>query len=430
MNSPVHQLQFCETSRITRAVVVSQMLFSAGHSLTTGGFLYYFAYTFGPSAFFLAALQIAPETSEAFSLVTRALLNRFRSRKQLWIRCLILGRLAAVAIPCTLFIQKDKELALWVILISMVLWHLLHGIAYCSYISWLSQLIPSMNWGEFFARRRMASLLIAIIVPTSAGLLRKAWLTKLPAQSQNWSYAIIFGVGSLLVIASILPLLRTPDRPVEKSHSTAIIRSRASKLIGVNFRWLLASRWWLSFFQGLTQAVIFKFSVDILQIGLEEYYRLFSVMLLVQMATAWWAGKICDRGYDLQLLIISLIGVSFAMFFWLVADAESKWLASGAYLIWGGFGFVNVALLNLTLKLAPLDDNCLHISLSRQSSGFIAGVAGLLGGLCLDMLLENENWTSEQAFQLLFAISWVGRATATAWLLPIKRSDSSDTSSN
>lgn len=420
MNSNESGLPIVDTNRVTRAVVISQMLFTAGHSLTTGGFLYYFAYSFGPSAFFLAALQIAPETSEAFSFITRTLLNRFQSRKWLWVYCLLFGRIAALLIPCSLFFQQNADFALVTILISICLWHLLQGIAYCSYISWLSELVPTMNWGTFFAKRKMASLLIAIIVPTSAGLMRKAWISQLPKPEQNWSYGIIFGIGAILVMASILPMLKIPDRPVRKTASIAKSQRSFSGFLSADFRWLLASRWWLAFFQGLTQVVIFKYSVDILQIELEEYYQLSGMMLLIQIATSWWGGKICDRGHELSLLMLSLTGVSFAMYFWCIAETDSKWLATGAYLIWGGFGFVNIALQYLTLKLAPAGDNSFHISLSRQSSGFIAGIAGLIGGIWLDQLLKNANWSVEQSFYLLFIISWVGRATAAFWLLPIR----------
>lgn len=403
--------------RITRAVVISQMLFMAGHSLTTGGFLNYFVYTLHPSAFLLAAVQIAPEASEALSIVTGNLLRIVHSRKWLWIVSLICGRLAALLIPCSLLLENQPQTAFAIILSAVVVWHLFQGIAYCSYISWLSQLVPEKNWGGFFAKRNIASLSIAIVVPIGAGLARRYWINGLAEDWQVWSYAIIFGTGALLVLASIVPLLPIPDCPVHTTGSHS--RFKWSIQLTADFRWLLASRWWLSFFQGLTQAVIFSFSVSILKISLEEYYVLLGLMLLLQMGTSWIAGKLCDRAYDRTLLIWSLVGVSFAMLFWWAATPESKWMAAGAYAIWGGFGFVNVALQNLTLKLAPADHNALHISLSRQGSGLIAGFAGLLGGALLTQLLEHSDWPEMVAYQTLFLISWIGRLTAACWLLPI-----------
>ncbi len=412
-------------SVITKSVVISQMLFTAGHSLTTGGFLYYFVYEFNAfksSPLLLAALQIAPETCEAFSLVTRSLLQLVNSRKWLWVWCLLLGRITALLIPAALMLDQNSNAAWILILGAVVVWHLFQGIAYCSYISWLSELVPEMNWGEFFAKRKIASLLIAIIVPISAGLARQAWINKLPENWKARSFAAIFIVGAVLVMVSVVPMLRIPDRKFDsESLPKRYSPTNWANLFRGQFGWLLMSRWWLSFFQGLTQAVIFKFSVDVLKISLNEYYFLLAGMLILQMATSWWAGVLCDREKDRQVLIWSLVGVSFAMCFWMTATPDTKWMAAGAYLLWGGFGFVNIALKNLTLKLAPTSDNTLHISLSRQGSGLLAGFAGLLGGFWLQELLQASSWPELRAFQLIFLVSWFGRLTATCWLIPLRQ---------
>ena len=60
---------------LTRRVVIGQLLFSTGHVLSTGGFLYYFANEFRPSAALFALLQIAPEVAESAGLFVRPLLR-------------------------------------------------------------------------------------------------------------------------------------------------------------------------------------------------------------------------------------------------------------------------------------------------------------------------------------------------------------------
>lgn len=419
---------------VTRAVVISQMLFTAGHSLTTGGFLYYFLNEFPrfrESALLLALAQVAPETSEALSLVARHVIALFHTRKWIWVGGLLLGRLISCLIPLSLLLEPDSQAGVLLVLAAIVGWHLCQGISYCAYVSWLSELVPSMNWGRFFAKRRIAGLVISIIVPISAGLLRREYLQN-PELAAHWrqlSYAIIFGAGALLVMGSVLPLLKLPDlRPVllSFSRSEGTPQETIQRRLSPNFRWLLASRWWLSFFQGMTQAVIFKFSTQVLKIELTDYYQLYAFMLSVQIVTAWLAGRWCDRGRDWQVLFWSMLGVSGAMGFWCLATPDARWLVIGAYLLWGGFGFVNVALQNLTLKLAPVSDNALQISLSRQFSGLIAGGAGILGGFWLDRLLADQNWSLLQSYQLLFLVSWIGRATAPLWLLPIRQQQPSE----
>ena len=411
------------TDTVTRLVVWSHVLFTAGNSLTTGGFLYYFVYEFQQSAFYLAAIHVVPEASEAFGFVTRSILAHVRSRKWLWISALLLARGFALIIPMTLLVFPEQfgPAALSVILISVILWNLAQGIAYCSYISWLSELVPETNWGQFFAKRRIAGLAISIVVPTTAGLIRSNQLADLEKQWETWSYVVIFVIGGLLVVASIIPMLCLPDRLVETSKIWSGILNLSNVSVSSQFKWLLASRWWLAFFQGMTQAVFFKYRIVVLDISLQQFYVFSAIMLSLQIMTAHWAGMMCDRSKDRLVTISGLILVSFAMPFWVAAKPETWWLLYGAYILWGAFGFVNVGLQNLTLKLAPEDDNSLHISMSRQFSGLIAAATGLAGGLCLDSLLESNHWSGLSAFHLLFIISFFGRLSAAIFLLPVRQ---------
>jgi hypothetical protein len=95
-----------------------------------------------------------------------------------------------------------------------------------------------------------------------------------------------------------------------------------------------------------------------------------------------------------------------------------------AYALWGGFGLVNVCLNNLCLKLAPRSDNTTQFAVFEQVGGLIAGLAGLLGGYCLDRLLAGISQgspTAQSAFLVLMAVSWLGRLTAPLWLLGVRQ---------
>lgn len=425
MQQGTTQASSIPVQHVTTAVVVSQMLFTAGHSLTTGGFLYYFIsefHAFRDYAVLLALAQVAPETFESFSLLTSRILSFFGSRKTLWLIGLGCGRIGSLLIPVALLGPQSSTWPIVAILGGLAVWHLLQGIAYCSYISWLSDLVPDRNWGRFFAQRKIAGLTISLIVPIAAGLLREQYL-KSPELDPVWrqlSYAVIFLIGTVLVVCSVIPMLWIPDAPLRRSSLTSDLQVSDTLPPSADFRWLLASRWWLSFFQGLTQSILFGFSAFYLGVSVIEYYVMSSIMLIIQILTSWWAGRICDRQQDRTLLIWSLFFVSTAMLFLMSATPQRKWLLLGTYIIWGSFGFVNVALQNLTLKLAPLSENASHISLSRQLSGLFAGVAGLIGGLIFDDLVKQHEWARPQSYLLLFTISFLGRLTAPFWLFPIR----------
>ncbi|TWT52332.1 Major Facilitator Superfamily protein [Thalassoglobus neptunius] len=421
------------TETVTRLVMLSQALFTAGNSLTTGGFLNYFIYEFEQSALYLAAIQVAPECAESLGVFTRRILYWFRGRKRLWICGLIIARLTALVIPAVfLFLpERFNNLSLSIILAAIIVWYLAQGISYCAYISWLSDLVPEQNWGTFFSRRRIAGLIVSIIVPTSFGLLRSRLISEWPSDCKLWSYLVIFGTGAALALSSILPMLSLPETktPITTKIIPKYSRTRWKEL-SPSFRWLLCSRWWLAFFQGLTQVALFKFSVSVLHVSLETYYVLTAMMLLLQIVAARWAGAMCDRDQDRKITILGLLIVSCAMPFWMTATPQFWWLIVGANLAWGAFGIVNVGLQNLTLKLAPVSDNSLHISLSRQWSGLIAGIAGLLGGYYLDWAFKQSEIAPNLVYTMIFGVSWFGRMTAPLFLLPVVQPTSRQSASD
>jgi Na+/melibiose symporter-like transporter len=403
--------------------MAGQMLFTAGHSLTMGGFFYYFVYEFDPSPLFLAAVQIAPETSGSLSVFARQLAVRVRNRKGIWIVSLLLARFLALLIPLALLwpATADSRVPMTWILLCTIGWYLCQGVAYVCYISWLSDLVPQVNWGRLFARRRIASLLISVTVPIAAGLIRSYYIQDWSDEAQRWSYAVIFLCGGILAASSLLPMLHLPDVPwrnvresTGRSFFEVVWSSRSLQL-------LLASRWWLAFFQGLTQTAFFKYQVDILRIELETYYLLTATMLLLQLPMSWLGGWLSDRDRDKPALMTGMVLVSFSLGFWILAKPDSWWLLFGAYGMWSLFGVINICGRNLCLKLSPEGDNSGQYALYQQVGGLIAGLSGLLGGWWLNETLPaTTGMETVRVYQTIFLVSALGRLTAPLWLLGVR----------
>jgi hypothetical protein len=193
-----------------------------------------------------------------------------------------------------------------------------------------------------------------------------------------------------------------------------------------SFRFLLASRWWLAFFQGLTQAVFFKYARDQLDLSLEFYTVLTSTMLALQLVWTRWAARLSDQGRDRIALFWGLLIASSAIPCWMAATRGFWQPVCLAYMIWGSFGLVNLCFNNLCLKLAPRSDNSRQFAVFEQIGGLLAALAGLLGGYLLDRLLIGSPFGTvdpHSAFLLLMLISWFGRFTAPLWLLGVRGAD-------
>lgn len=405
------------------------MLFTAGHALSSGGFLYYFANEFHPSAALFSLLQVAPEVAETAGLFVRPLLSILGGRKRLWITLLIVARIAALGVPAMAFpaLRPAGVDPFWVIIASVALWYACQGLSFVAYLSWLSDLAPERQWGRFFAARQMSTIAVNLVVPVVASYARAHWRETFSDEAELWSFVAAFLVGGVLAVTSIVPLLllpSVPTRSAERSLPSFGMLRRA--VADRSFRFVLAQSWWLSCAQGLSQAALFKFQVNALQIPLHIYYAMTSVMLLLQLPLSAWAGRLSDRYGDRRPLFVSLLAVSGAMLFVIAATPDRWWLMFGAYATWGLFGIVNVCSQNLALRLAPASDNTVHFSLFRQIGGLLAGIAGLCGGLWLDRLLQDSTqidvagWELD-SFQIVFVVSLLGRATAPLWLLGVRK---------
>ncbi|WP_437194101.1 MFS transporter [Planctomicrobium sp. SH527] len=417
-----------QPGQVIPRVVANQMLFQAGNSLTTGSFFNYFVSSFQPSAFWLAVLMILPETCQSMSALVARFYSWVGHKKKVWLAGLIIGRLASMMIPMALLFpatQGQQTTALTYILCCTVVWYLAQGISYVSYYSWLSDLAPRSRWGQLFSRRQIASLLVGVFMPLGTLALRNQFLKTLPDEAERWSYAVIFVLGGLFVLASAGPLLPLPEVPATAAQRKPV-RWFAALTGNRSFGYLLASRWTAAFFQGLTQAVLFKYAYDILKIPLQTYLILISLMLLLQIPVSWWAGKLSDSNRDRRGMFLGLLLVSLSMPCWLASSAENWWWLIVAYSLWSAFALVNVCGANMCLKLAPRGNNLGHFALYEQISGLIAGMAGLLGGWGLDRLLVYFTATGTpkaSAFLTLMMISMCGRILAPFWLLGVRSSE-------
>lgn len=438
------------SASIMRRAMFSQMLFTLGNAFTVGTFFSYFYDSFLPSAMMFAIAQILPETAQACSLITRHLIRVGFRRKVLWRNGLTLARLAAIFVPFALWFPPDNStVALCWILFWTAVWYVLQGISYVALISWLSDLVPEMEWGQLSSRRELASLAVGIVAPFAIGLIRRNWLTGQSRQIEQVSFAVLFIVGGLIVLTSTIPLASVPDVPVQPAPARTPVR-RDDLRRNRPFWQLTASRWWGAIFQGLTQAAFFLFARRVLDIPIEDALLLACCGRLLQLPVTWLAGRLTDTARDKLGLACGLFIASCGVPFWILATPQRWSLLYFAYALWAGFGLVNVCGINLCLKLAPRSRNTAQLALYEQVSGLLAGLSGLVGGILLDRWLHqvegiapgwhalantwNALWpgvlvttTKELPYRVLFLISWCGRLLTPLWLLGLPQPPSRST---
>ena len=440
--SSAHQMTSLseQTKRLSRSVIVNQMLFTAGYSLTSRGFLVFFAADLGASTRTITWILTLPELVGLLAIFTPFVLAWAKNKKRLFIGSSILSRVTSLIIPLTVLLPSSQG-KFELLLAAIILTGILQAFAYTAYLSWLSDLAPEQSWGRFFARRNMAKVGVLILVPFLGALLRDRFRNDL--QLEQWrllGYVILFGLGNLLQLISLYPLLKWPaiaedginsaihpkktsqEKPIRLSSPNRIDQAKWKKQ---SFIFVLLFSWWLAFFQGLTQTAFFLHSYRTLHISMTTYYLIVGGMYLTQLFLTWWAGRQGDRHGYRNMLMLSTLIVSFSLICWIKSiDGAWVWII-GAYLLWGGFGVVNLSLQNLLLTVVPKSKNTFPIALRRNGAGLIAGLTGLAGGFWLERMMQNDQsvvllWGEVNPFLFLFLVSFAGRLLAPLWLIGVK----------
>ncbi len=426
---------------LSLSVVINQLLFTAGYSLTSGGFLTYFAADSGAAQKLssMAWVLALPELVSVLAIGTPWLLPWCGDKKRVFLFCSLAARGAYLLIPLSVFQPWLAPFS--VLLFGMIAGSLLQAIAFTAYLSWLSDLAPERSWGRFFAKRNIAHLSVLIFVPFLAALLRDALKANDVSDTLRMTvYAATFVAGNLLQLVSLWPLCRWPAHPptplptgsgtgpgtASQSESPRmphwpVPRSMYARVLLFSF--------WLAFFQGMTQTAFFMHSYRQLGLSLSLFYLLQGTMYVCQIPVTQLAGRISDQRGNRNLLMGSTFLVSLALLFWL-ASLNGNWLwLWGAYVLWGGFGMVNLTLQNLVLRVIPPAKNTALIAAYRFGSGLIAGLTGVAGGYWLEGALAQGStfWGGNLSpFAAIFLISCVGRWLAPLWLLglhepPVKK---------
>lgn len=419
------------SARQHRAIRWNAALWMAGQTLTSGAFLSYFAVDLGASSLLLGFLAAAPELVGSSGLLSRWLTVQLASRKVLWLVCTLLARAFTLLIPFAgaPLIESWGLSSPWMVLGLVVISQSFQGIATTLYFAWLSDLTTSQGWGQLFAGRNIASLLVQMTVPVIGGLLRDHWKRSYPAEELWWAYVIVFSLGIGFLLISIWPMWTIADPESDprsrhdksKIHWSVWFRDRS-------LRRLFAHSWCLAIANGLTQAAFFKYQITVVGLSLTGYFLLADIMYGLQVVASLWAGRCRTAADHRHVLFQGTLITTFAMPFWFLASREQWWWLIGAFVCWGAFGAVNVAGPNLLFSLSPRHETTIPLALFRQVAGTLAGLSGIVGGWWLDQLsVINEGGKLTipmTAFWIIFATSWIGRVIAA--LLVLRVSATSD----
>ncbi len=310
--------------------------------------------------------------------------------------------------------------------------------------AWLADVVPRQVRGRYFARRQILQLVVLIPTILLSGWFADSWRDKYgksDPQKMLLGYAIPNSVGAAALMVSLVPLLAMPAAlsrrrlsvPVFNASHTA--RLKGSSIAGqqwssITAPWRDARFWpllvfgcWLSFSNGLTQAVQNIYPKEVLALGIFALAVMRTVMQLGQMGYAAWIGPMSDRFGNRPVLILSQIFLALAPLFFLSASPEHPWIVAGAWVMWSAYAGLNICLPNLSLKLGGNANAASYIATYFGVTSVFYAASTVIGGYLFD---ELKNDSAIQLvmqlggpFAFFFWIAWLLRSTAVFWLFAI-----------
>lgn len=384
-----------------KLVVKDGLATEAMATLTGGTFLIAIALHLGASNVQIGILAALPTFSNIFQLVAIWLVQRFNNRRAVVVCCAFLSRFPLILIGMLPLLFSGGTSVK--VMIFVLFFHYFFGsIAGASWNSWMKDLIPAKILGTYFSHRTRLIQIINVTVSLTVALSLDYVKSHYPAYEMT-AYICMFLVGGALGMLGVYALSRTPE-PQSRLNNENMFKLFRKPLKDKNFRKLLMFQAFWAF--SLNLATPF-FSVYMMKtVGLPLSY-IIAYSILAQLSSIVFIklwGRYSDRYSNKTIIRICAPIYIACILAWTftASDAQAFNLILLALIhILSGISTagINLAIGNISIKLAPKDEAIVYFATKSMITAFIPALAPVLGGLLADFFASH---------QLLWNISWKG----------------------
>jgi hypothetical protein len=348
-------------------------------SCSAGGgssFLLAFIKTLGASPIHIGILGAIPGLSVLMQVPASYFLERGASQKAVCFWGNFLGKTtwsAVVLFP--LLFPGNGNIAIYAILVCALISTFLWAYGTNGYLSWNVELIPHDLRGRFAAIKNLVCQAVAITVLLIGGKM----LSQFPGRS---TYLLLFGIGTLVGIASTFPFLFLPDGPRVKGSSLGLLDVIKEPFGDRNFRVFLGAMAVFAFGNSLIGAFSVNFMLDELKASIFFISCMDSISIATALVFAFFWGWFSDKYGHRIVLKACMWGICWMPLVWLTCSTTNYRLVIPllygiAALFWAGIG---LAQYNLMLELVPASGNAKYFSVASITGGFMGMAGSMLAG--------------------------------------------------
>ena len=382
-----------------RAIMQDGIASTAMGTLTSGTFLIAFALLLGASNFIIGLLAAIPPLLQLLQIPTILLIEKIRNRKLIAVVAAGISRLfwlPIIAIP----IIFSPSIGITILLIAMICHAAFGAIAGCSWNSWIRDVLPQENLGNFFSKRMRLATLTGILLSIAAAFFIDKWKVFFP-DKMPYGYSILFSLGLLAGLIGVLFIAKIPEPKMQQSEEkVSFFAALIEPFKNENFKNLMIFLCSWSFAVNL--ATPFFTVYMLVRLNLEMSFIIFLAILsqVVHLLFLKIWGKFSDLFSNKSVLGVSgpIFMLSILLFTFTTLPEKHQFtlpLLIGIYILMGiSTAGVNLATGNISFKLAPKGNATAYLTASNFAIAIAASIAPILGGRFADFLTGYKlSWT-------------------------------------
>ncbi|WP_342679574.1 MFS transporter [Methanofollis sp. UBA420] len=391
--SPTENMSMDERRRGLRLVLQEGMVTQAMVTLTGGVFLVAFALQLGASNTIIGLLAAIPPLAELFQMPSVYLVTRIKNRRRLTVTASFLARSFWVVIAAIPFVVPPST-AVWALVGAMCCYSILSGISHCAWNSWIHDLLPQTEIGDFFSRRMRLSTILAIILSLAAAFFIDFWKTE--TGGELTAYSVLFFGGYIAGMVGVYLLSRTPEPLIQEEEAPKLRTILKEPASDRNFRNLLTFLGSWNFAINLAAPFFTVYMLQRLGMDIGWVIALAVLSQIASVASFKVWGHTADRLSHKSVLQISGPIFMIAILAWTFTTLPEPYFLTIPLLIvihiLTGISTAGVTLSTnyIGLKLAPQGHATSYIAAASITNYLAAGVAPIVGGLFADFFAARE----------------------------------------
>ncbi len=320
-------------------------LWAVGNGLVSTLLVIYLAADLGAEGLAISFILAAPRFAGVLRLGVPALIARVRDRKGICLGAYVLSAVVLCTVPAVAMFDGDTadRFGVAMLVAAWCAYHLAEYVGTVALWSWLGDLTPRPVRGRLLGQRErwlVAGRLGGLAASASLALV---WPWLLPEVPRWQPLALSAGVGALMMLSAVVPLVRMPA--VQNAPSAvprAPWRTLAQALLDPAYRRLLVFTCWFSVVNGITAAAQEVYPIRVLGFGYPVRLAFQGLLRSGQVAIAPWMGRLVDRWGNRPVMVVAQLIAATGPLFFLAASPELPWIVAGAFVVWIAYAGLNV----------------------------------------------------------------------------------------